>query len=375
MFNKNILFIVQNQAQAVNAVRLSQDLKKLDIRYSCSAIWLDRCMGKAFAHEYKQVLPGITVPYDLTGGRPFYRQTWIKRLYTVFKYRKWLKANAITGDVVIIGNDGAFQRATVDFLNSTRKRALAVLLQEGLLDNRFTCISYLKTLIIRILTKFHMSSYFPSVNGAYPVDRVISFDKAWLESSFVKYFHHDRRWRLMPRQESLLSGFSKKQTCNLTKNILYITSAYRWHRKYKEALLQEQEIVSLIQWAMRQSNVNLRIRLHPHEPIDDWITIIPKDVKDVVELTSSDRELSEDLAWCDVVISARSTVLIDAYYAGYDVRGTAVMFPRVTKRDSLYNYPIFWITSWDQILDNCETRDIVYPQVVTASDILFDLPA
>lgn len=366
---KNIIFVIQNESQGENFSAISRQLHvKFNKEFYVRGIYLDNFMGQNLYDRFKDELPGDLIPAKIK--RPFYLESYYVRLLNVIRYKRHIKRLNLSADIIVIGNDGALQRATIEVIRPSSKKATCILLQEGILNSFISNKDKLKIFLQKILRLINLSSLAPSVNGCYPVNRIISFDRQWLNSPLVKSNSSDRRWRLMPRHLELIKHQKVSNRDKIDSiRILYATSAYKWHGKYAEHSMQIKEVRSLATWAKNHPKIvsRIRIRVHPRENYQDWVNLL-RDFQ--VDITGSDVALKDDISWATHILSARSTVLVDALFANKTVCGTCIEFPFPKPLESIATYPITWINDWNEVISVNSRVNTETPACLTLEDII-----
>ncbi len=122
-------------------------------------------------------------------------------------------------------------------------------------------------------------------------------------------------------------------------------------------------------WALKQKNVEFRIRLHPaasntylHNIQIRGIENLSKKNRYSKFVLSSNNSLSEDLDWCDLHITLNSSCVIDAYFLSicsiilcpaYDKRINYQIFKNYGEF-SKFNFPRNSFNSFNNLVDSCK---------------------
>lgn len=122
-----------------------------------------------------------------------------------------------------------------------------------------------------------------------------------------------------PRQERLITQISKLRTTAPIEGDLRLLFASQpgWSGDF--GMVQYRDTHEAILNAARTLNLTskeLRVRLHPAEDPASHLALAKKHVPNLGQSLLSTYTLAEDLAWANVVVTAFSTVSIEACYAG-----------------------------------------------------------
>lgn len=244
----------------------------------------------------------------------FYKMNSIERLKFIIKYRNRLlslfKLNS--DDRIIVGNDGAVQRL---FINKIRKiGGKSYLLLDGNLALNTGLVFYLKKKFFQISDYFNYSYYFPSIRGHTKVNKIYVMHECIKSILLKEGVYHNVEVLAFPRYLKLFKSrqFERKNEDDL-KNILYITSAFKWHGDLMNHSKQITDLKDLDFYlnSFDNKNWNVKVRVHPREFLEDYIDLNFSNI-------SFDRssDYINILNWADVIITTVSTMAYEAIMLG-----------------------------------------------------------
>ena len=309
-----ITFVVQNETHAMNFAPVVGELLKRGVPENrLQTLHLDPIFGMTTLNLIEvpnQRIVQVAIP------SPYYRLGRWERFRWLMKSAHTLAESVKDTTVLVIGSDGGIQR-----LLSNRTRAhggKAVMLLDGLLHPwpKGSVIKHrAKRTLGKALARVGLNYLFPSDVGHSNLDLIFvmnSFVKSLLMSQGVDI---PIEVVSLPRFNGYLERFNELRSAGHSQgrnNLLYVTGAYKWHGLYRESRCQERDIADLIEFAHAHPELTIRIRIHPREVMEDYLRDWPSNI----EISDSNRPVLEDLAWASVVITARSTVALEAEMVG-----------------------------------------------------------
>jgi len=122
-------------------------------------------------------------------------------------------------------------------------------------------------------------------------------------------------------------------------NVLYATGSYKWHGLGAEAQLQDSDLADLVAFARCHPEVAVRIRVHPREDASEYRR---RSWPDNLEFSNASRRSPlEDVAWSSVLVTARSTMALEAQLVGVPVIIYTANFAPPDRRSVLGSDPYF----------------------------------
>lgn len=303
-------FLIQNKYHADNFYPVADELVKVGVHKSKIVfIHFDKIfkLNTTVGNGYKIIIPESS----LTNS--FYSLNSFHRIRFIIKKRNYLLSllNFETENVIITGNDGAIQRL---YINESRKKGgKSYLLLDGNLKKNQGYNFLLRKSIHNIFDYLGFSYLVPSIRGHTKVNKVYVMHnciKHILKEEGVK---NKIETVFFPRYKSLVNSYHEVvQKKNTKINILYITSAFKWHsatQEHKKQLIDIKELDIYLE--RNKSKVNGKVRIHPRENIADYYAINLKN-------TTFDNNINyiDSLIWADVIITTVSTMSYEANLIG-----------------------------------------------------------
>lgn len=311
-----IAFVVQNETHAQNAV-----------------ILYDRIMN-----EYPECSPVIILMDGMTGmdnerfvgERNVYRlkhsletsfpkQSRFAQFLTIRNLRLELENLVQDIDILIFGNDGAPERLMAKKVQDCGGKA--VMLLDGFLLGwpdrgwqRF--VKVLKRDMNRALGWFIPNYYLPSLIGQSKMDLICVMHDTVADVLRSQGVKAPIEVVTLPRHDSLVKTVHEiKKRANHNKlHVLYVTGAWAWHRCFKEESYQQSDIMDMVAFASEhKDSANVKIRIHPRDEIDNYKAYTQTGN---FSIGTASIPIAEDLAWADCLVTARSSMLLEAVMVG-----------------------------------------------------------
>lgn len=311
-------FVVQNETQRENFLRLANDLVESGVdRNGIIFITLDAVThlnGGRDIHGFSV----RTVPVKTE--KSLYLMTGASRMIWLFRNAKQIERLVDDIETLVVGNDGAVQRI---FLKTVRRRAgKTAILVDGLLFPfgrslmkrlHFHC----RMAIFRAMDELGFGYMAPSIVGLSAVDQIFVMTESVKTVLKLNGCRSPISVIALPRHADLAKAVKySRGNLDYSFNLLYVTSAFAWHGAMDEAKRQQEDLADIVELARKRPDMRLAIRVHPREAIDFYNKLeLPANVT----LRASSIDLALDLAAARCVVTARSTVAWEARYVGVPV--------------------------------------------------------
>lgn len=314
-----ITFIVQNETHALNFAPIIRRLLEMNIpeEYLCT-IHLDHIFGLSTRNI-------ITVPNQKTLAipisSPYYHLKGFERLRWLLVNRHLLVQSVSDTTLLIIGSDGAIQRLMANAVRA--KGGKVIMLYDGLLHpwpstlrGRFAYD--VKRRINRSAAALNLNHLVPSDIGHSRLDLIYVMNTTVKEILLDQKVSTPIQVISLPRFDAYITQFEQLCTRDgaVRKHCLYATGSYKWHSQFKEHAQQLRDLDDLQHFAAHHPDWQIRIRIHPREVKAEYTD---RSWPNNIELSDSNRWVVEDLAWASVLITARSTVAVEAEIVGVPV--------------------------------------------------------
>lgn len=338
-----ILYVVQNDTHYKNFKSLA---KKGDAVVDLSSlIGSEPYCYPDFVEVFK---PSISANY--------YRLNSLERVAFILRLKESIRAitKQIVVEKVVIGNDGAMQRLIISMLNQNHSVQVEMWL-DGLISFRSKRLTLLgKYWLGRLFESFGVPFLAPSVIGTYSrIEKLFVMHESVVQeySELFKAVAKKCEVRVFPRHEELLRTASEDRVNDDVKNVRYMTSAWLFHGHLKADNWQRRQVETLYKYFSLRSDYKFILRVHPRDDIDSYLEI------DGLHIESANVTFEQSLVSSDVVMSARSTalmegqllgkrvILYDQYFDGFSLTGYLSSLPRVND-----------VTELDQLL-RCYIND------------------
>ena len=246
------------------------------------------------------------------GNCPIYKLSFSRRFFQLcINLRNLKKLCFIKKSTLIIGNDGTIQRFLINRFNPPKIFILCDTVigpQKKIL--KLYRIFFLLFSFLKVSHFFPGLSFHTKCNGIFLNN---ARSKYLLRKRCVKSPIHVVEMPLhIKNKERFRILVSGSRNIDKNQNLLYITSAFNWHRKYQQNTYQKQDIADLIIFLRNNPSFNLKVRVHPRESVEDYLFLKNKSK---IKLSIS-VPLVEDLAWCGKLVTAASSVAFESKYLG-----------------------------------------------------------
>lgn len=263
-----------------------------------------------------------TIDVPVATKKPFYLMGSFLRLYYIFLVVRKLKSKSRRDfDILIHGGESAFLYALLSVLPKPKK-IIGIL--DGFLfkDSSQALIKYKFVEFLRaILSKFKLQYFLPSTIGGNVTNKYVVLSKSIAETLVKRGFLGEIKVSNLPRHDYVTR---KKNT--KVKNVLYATTAFKWHN-YKQ--FAENEILAikkLVDYFSSRDDIEFRIRVHPRGELS-------AEEKKLFQHFMVHTSMENDLAWADVLLSAGSSISYEGILFGAKV---AVWHPEYYGIDETY---------------------------------------
>lgn len=314
-----ITFVIQNETHAHNFAPIIELLLEYDIKSDqINTIHLDGLTGlntaSLLSAQKKDILP-------IFSKTPFYRLKSLSRIIFLLRNSSLIKNSVLNTNVLVVGNDGAIQRLMSRTVRKNGGRTL--LLLDGLLHPwPRQGISRLKKILKRNILKLCASL---GLDHLAPSDVAHSrLDHIFVMNKYVENLLRDQgivsRSDVisLPRFANYINDYFLLRN-NETQSrfrILYVTGAFLWHNELELDKCQQEDINDITEFASLNPNVDIRIRIHPREEKERYSNRVwPSNVT----LTDASQSPLQDIAWASVLLTARSTMALEAQIVGLPV--------------------------------------------------------
>lgn len=313
-----ITFVVQNETHAFNFAPVMLRLLELKVPASqLQIIHLDSIFGMDTSRLIdvpNQKTPQFSIP------QPYYHLNGRQRLRWILKAQSQLNQQVIGTKVLVIGSDGAVQRVMANAVRHRKGKVIALF--DGLLHPWPSQVSrrvfsQLKHLTQSLAAKGRLNHLVPGDVGHSNLDLI------WVMNNTVKEILLDQKVRTpievvsLPRFDLYQLEFQyKRPDPRPEKRVLYATGSYKWHGQFTEHQWQQTDLVDLCEFAASHPEWQIRVRIHPREKQSDYTQ---QNWPSNVELSDFSHTVVEDLAWSSVLVTARSTMSVEAQIVGVPV--------------------------------------------------------
>jgi len=312
LINRKILFLPQNANQEENFILLANNLvkKKLIQKNNIVFIVVLNAFGSSAHSEHKYEI--IQVQWE--SQEPIYKMKYIQRLINIINNQNKInKCIDITDNILVIGNDGAIQRLLINRFKTFKTFIVADTYISASI-NRGKLLRW----IFQLFTMIKLSHLVPGVSYLSKSDAIFVSENYYKKLLML----HQKRSPVynveMPIHRNNFKEFiSKKESLPKinSKKIIYITSAFKWHRMYKEHKYQQDDIRDIINHF--DNSVTIKIRIHPRETFNDYKWIENMGLNNIQ--TTYNNDLITDLAWCDLLVTSMSSVGVEANNLGIPI--------------------------------------------------------
>ena len=353
MNDNKLIFLHQNTNQKINFLELSYYLvrNKYVESKNISFISIDNAFydrEQELIHKYHEI------KIDWVGEKSIYRLGLLKRLFNLFLNIKNLKKlSMVKNNIFIVGNDGAIQRYINNYFSPDRFYIIC----DTVIGPQKKYYIYYKIFYSLICT-LRLSHFFPGLTFHTPCDGIFLSHKNSKNLLVSRNVTSPIHVVDMPLHKKNRIDFYEKKKLSVKSNnklnVIYITSAFAWHRKYIEDSYQKQDLQDLIKFFDKNSKFQLRIRIHPREELKQYAEF--KESYPNIRI-SYNTPLVDDLVWCDKLITAASSVASEADILGIDTYIYRKNFGKLPK-ESLYFNGYNIINSFDEIDNNFKKDNI-----------------
>jgi len=308
---KIIVFFPQNKNQEENFVELANELISLHKEINIDD-FLFILVPDAFGENYSSANNFRKLVINWSTERPIYLLGYIKRFTNLIANRKKLKKlKWLKGNILIIGNDGVLQRYLINRIGFEK---IFIICDTIIFPIKEKLKFYIP--IFQFLSKLKISHYFPGLTFHTPNDGIFvsnNNNKKILEKQSIKNFIYVCDMPLHAKNRETFYNIRKLRKKTEKISVLYVTSAFKWHKLYFEDKLQRKDLMDLCFFSEKNKDLRVRVRIHPREQLSNYSYLKTK-CKDLE--ISGKNGLTEDLAWSDIVITATSSVAYEAQQLG-----------------------------------------------------------
>lgn len=312
-----ITFLIQNETHALNFAPLAQSLLNVGVSEThIRTLHGDMIFGM---DTIKLALLPNQEQIALSLSKPYYLMSTKDRFLWIYRASRTLEEYAKGTRLLVIGSDGAVQRVIA---NAVRKQGgRVILLLDGVLQpwshkSYLYLYAIMKRTLQRTSAYFNLNQYFPSDIGHTNLDEIYVMNEAVRNVLLSQRVLAPIKVVTLPRFINHAQKFSKLRQ-QPSNNCLYVTGAYKWHGDLAGHNNQQKDITDLQQFAKSYPNWRIKVRIHPRElDLNDYqIAKWPKNMT----ISLSDNDPIADMAWTNLLITARSTMAIEAEMVGLPV--------------------------------------------------------
>ena len=308
------IFIIQNENCALNFLHL--DKGETDYIY----LTLDEYSGLKSSSYIKNEYEKL-ISVENKSSMLFQSSNFIQKLLLIKNFTKEVKSilnrykNKYTSVEIYIGNDGALHKAIIIAAKNIFLNIHVTMLIDTIVGDRPITI---KTMILRylepVLSMAHISQYFPSIFGISSLVNTIFVSHQSNKSVLIR--RGAKADKLFVKESPRISML--KELCRQQKKvkkskprILFVASAWEWHKRNDVEAWQTKALIELIAMAKHHKNFkyDLSIRLHPRQSQHVTSQLNPRYI-------STENSFEDDLLNAAVIISFRSSALYDATLIG-----------------------------------------------------------
>lgn len=331
MIEKKIIFFPQSDNQKINFLELADDLTQRKFIASTNIKFLS-VQGAFFDETLESITRYEEIKVDWIANKSIYRMGLIERLFNIIKNLKSLRCLSFLDDnILVVGNDGTIQR----YLNNYfQLHKFYIVCDTVIGPQKKKYIAYKR--VFDLASKLKISHFLPGLSfhtqnsGVFVCNQnsmLLLKDRGVSSPIYVAEMPVHRK----NAKEFELLKSSRSSDGN---NVLYITSAYIWHRKLEEDTYQRLDIEDLISHFGNNTSWKVKIRIHPREEIADYAWIEKKCSNISI---SHSTPLVDDLLWCDKLITAMSSVAYESKELGINTYIYRKNFGQLPKSSSYNN--------------------------------------
>lgn len=332
LYNKmNLLkiFIIQNENHALNFLHL--DKNEADYIY----ISLDKYSGlnttSYLGNEYEKL-----ICLENKSSFLFQSANFIQKLLLIKTLTKEVKSilnryeKKFKNVEVFIGNDGALQKAIIVVSKNIFQKSHVTMWIDTIMGDRPVTV---KTIILRyldpILSMGKISQYFPSIFGISSLVNTIFVSHTSNKSVLIRRgVNADKIFiQESPRISMLKTRYKKEKKNEQSKpKILFVASAWEWHKRNDVEAWQTNVLIELIAMAKHHKDFtyDISIRLHPRQSQHVTSLLDPQYI-------NTDNSFESALLNAAVIVSFRSSALYDAALIGKETFVYEVGAPETPK--------------------------------------------
>jgi len=306
------LFIIQNENHYLNFFHRSKD------NIPHCLVFLDNYSGLKICNDKINLSENTIVPNNRSGIL-IKNKSFLKKILCVYLFSRELereihsKIDGYKKVNIIIGNDGALQKASISVIKKINKNVYVSLLIDTIMgDRKKTLNAKLKSVFEPILSFFGISQYFPGILGTSSlIDSVTVSHKSNKDVLIRRGVSPE----MIFIKDSPRISWLKKESNNLPRNkkILFVAGAWEWHGRTDVEDWQSKVLENLVTAASHHPNGDLiKIRLHPRQFKKSTSKLNSRFICDK-------KNLEESIITSNKIISFRSSALYDASVIGKEV--------------------------------------------------------
>lgn len=321
-----LIFIVQNETHASNFYAIIDKFLETE-HTNFHVIHLDKT---THLNTLPPNPPSWSKLLNIESEAPFYHMPRRQRVRWLLRNRKIIAESVRDANLLVIGNDGAIQKMMAERVRANGGRVIMIL--DGL------TLPWPKTLRARLGQNFHLllnhvvkitggSFLVPGLLGHSNLDQIFVMDKVVELELRRQGIKTPITTIMLPRFREFVDRFNEKRECRKLAgepNFLYATSAYAWHALQADARRQAADVQDFLDVAECRHDAQFKIRIHPRDNVHAYESLrLPKNV----QLSDIRTPLADDLAWSDLLLTARSSAAYESGLVGIPCGISTARFP------------------------------------------------
>lgn len=324
---------------------------------------------------------------DLKLQQSFYKLGVVDRIKFIRTHRAVFLQYAKQFDFFIFGNDGALQRIIINYAKKNNKSTFIILdgmisdysyslmdiVRNDLNDLKKNLLLWIKVFIKNTLSniakRVPFNCYLPSNAGCSEVDAVFVIGEH-SKKALMKLCSQTKTYTYgLPYMKRLFQSTDLKQKKesrpNESTEVLFLSSAYKWHGLNHLHDIQHKDISLLCSIISKSKRtIILNIKLHPREDSTDYETYTQYSFVNLITSGNLDKHLLQS----DILFSHISTTIIEALMLKKKIYSLMINFPYWKYKNSfISNEAIEKVFSVTQLID------IIEENKKTDADVNFDV--
>ena len=350
MIDKKIIFFPQNYNQHINFVELADNLVDRGFTNTESIKFL-KIQGAFYDDKSDLIIGYEEIKINWVANKSIYRMGLLERLCNIVKNVNCLRCLSFLDDnILVVGNDGAIQRYLNNYFHLFK---FYIICDTIIFPQKKIYIVY--KIVFDLASKLKLSHFFPGLSFHTQNSGIFVCNENSMSLLKDRGVSSPIYVAEMPVHRKNAKEFEllKSSRTSNGNNVLYITSAYVWHRKLEEDIYQRLDIEDLISHFGNDTSWKVKIRIHPREELANYAWIEKKCSNISI---SHSIPLVEDLLWCDKLITAMSSVGYESRELGINTYIYRKNFGQLPK-SSIYNNGFNIINSLKDLSIDKQSKD------------------